>query len=77
MKLVIINLKNGINNFTYPFLLSLGSDNIALLGRIDNLLKIYFGRLWVYMGSEKPYKPKPELLAEIDNIDASDKQKRD
>ena len=76
VKLVIINLKNDINNFTYPFLLSLGPDDIALLGRIDNLLKKYFGRPWAYVGSDKPYKPKPELLAEIDNVDASDEQKK-
>ncbi len=76
VKLVIINQKNNINHFTYPFLLSLGPDDIALLGRIDNLLKKYFGRLWAYVGSDKPYKPKQELLAEIDNIDASDEQKK-
>ncbi len=76
VKLVIINLKKNLNNLTYPFLLSLGPDDIALLNSIDNLLKKYFGRPWAYVGSEKPYKPKPELLSEIDNIDASDDQKK-
>ncbi|MBR9689415.1 MAG: hypothetical protein GOV01_00760 [Candidatus Altiarchaeota archaeon] len=75
IKLVLINLKDGLNQFEYPFLLNLSPLDIELLGEITPLISKYFGRPWIYVGAEKPYLPKKEFLGEIDQLAFTDRQK--
>jgi hypothetical protein len=75
IKIILIDLKENLNKFDYPFLLTLSPKDIALLNKIENLLKKYFKRPWAYIGAEEPYEPKPELLNEIDKIDAKPEEK--
>jgi hypothetical protein len=75
IKAILIDLRENLNDLDYPFLLRASPRDIRLLKKIENLLVRHFRRPWVYMGAEKPYPPKQELVDEIDRIDASDQEK--
>jgi hypothetical protein len=74
IKLVLIDLKDGINNSInasdayYPSLIHVAPADIVLLRKATGLLVKYFRRPWAYVGGQKPYEANLELLDEIDDM---------
>ncbi len=77
IKLVLIDLKENLNDVNYPFLLRMSPSDIELLRKIEPLLKKHFKRPWVYAGCQKPYEANLDLLNDIDhsNLKKEEKEK--
>jgi hypothetical protein len=75
-KIVIIDLKENLNEIDHDQVLHLTMDDISDLKLIEGVLKKHFGRPWIYAGSGLPRAPKDEMLKEIDKLDL-DHEKKD
>lgn len=73
--IILIDLKENLNNLDYPFLLVITPRDIELLAKIEDIVMKHYKRPWVYFGLGETGEPNPELLKEIDDIDADLEEK--
>jgi len=73
--LVVVDLKENLNSLDYPFLLAVSPKDIEVITKMGDLVKKYFNKNWVYTGSGKPRETNSKLIKEIEEIEASPKEK--
>lgn len=75
-KMVVIDLKENLNEIDHDQVLHLSPNDIADLKLIKDILKKYFGRSWIYAGSGLPREPKEEFLKDINGLDIDKNKKK-